>query len=61
MSNNVRNLTASLWAALILSSIAPGIPWPLGKTGPDSLNSYTLMNTCGEMKQNWKNSQAWAL
>jgi len=39
--------------ALVISSKASAIPWPVGTSGPDSDNSYSLMNTYGEMNNNW--------
>ena len=38
---------------LVISSVAGAIPWPVGTSGPDSLNSYTLMTTYGEQNNNW--------
>ena len=38
---------------LVISSVASATPWPVGTSGPDSLNSYSIMNTYGEMNNIW--------
>jgi len=40
---------------LSLPNAAHAIPWPVGTSGPDTANSHTLMNTYGEMNNNWEN------
>ena len=51
---NTFNLYRTILAlVLVIAFSANGIPWPVGASGPDSLNCYSLMNTYGEMNLPW--------
>jgi hypothetical protein len=41
--------TTAFAITLVLFGSSYAIPWPVGENGPDSLNSYSLMTTYGEM------------
>jgi hypothetical protein len=48
----MRSITAFA-ITLVLFGSSYAIPWPVGENGPDSLNSYSLMTTYGEMNNPW--------
>ncbi|NOQ22975.1 MAG: hypothetical protein GQ565_10075, partial [Candidatus Aegiribacteria sp.] len=50
---SLNKIACLLAFVLAISSVAGAIPWPIGTIGPDSVDSYSLMNTYGEMNNPW--------